>query len=425
MFGSYDRDDTYIKGITDDSKIGNVADKLKVHGEFSSEYVDVFNRLRISLPTNLFEQHHRNGKNALYWDESITGSASSTHNANKSSVELNTTTASGDKIIRQTYRYLRYFPGKSQSVYMTGNFVSTQTNVRKRLGYFDASDGLFWQLDGSTFSVVKRSSVSGSPVDTVVNQASWNIDIMDGSGPSGETFDVTKQNIFIISFQWLGSGTAVFSLSINGIIRPVHAFHNANILTVPYSNTGDLPIRVELENTAAPSSGGEMHITCFSVMSDGGTVELGRIWAFGSGITETTISSETALFAYRLKSSYLRYSLKPLVSSFIMTTSTSAAVYRFYLRPTISATWTSVNAESITEYALNPAISSWSGGTKIDEDFIASGGNKQAATATTDVVSDIFLGSSIGGTADVLLVTGESVSGNNKLLCAHKFREYF
>jgi len=135
--------------------------------------------------------------------------------------------------ILQSRQYARYIPGKSHLVLITGIFASGS---------------------GATANIVRRTSTSGSPVETVVPQASWNIDKMDGTGVSGITMDFTKTQILVISAQWLGVGRVIVGFNIGGIIRPVHQFLNANNLTVPYTQTFNLPVRMEIRNTGASES---------------------------------------------------------------------------------------------------------------------------------------------------------------------------
>ena len=68
------------------------------------------------------------------FDESTTGSGTVTYTANKSTVNLNVTEASGDKVIRQSKRVMSYQPGKSLLTFNT--FVmNTQTeNLEQRVG---------------------------------------------------------------------------------------------------------------------------------------------------------------------------------------------------------------------------------------------------------------------------------------------------
>ena len=86
-------------------------------GDGSNAY-DAFGRLRVSNPFTIFDSGNIMSKNNLF-DESLTGSGTVTYTANKSTVNLNVTTASGDKVIRQSKRVMSYQPGKSLFIFNT------------------------------------------------------------------------------------------------------------------------------------------------------------------------------------------------------------------------------------------------------------------------------------------------------------------
>ena len=97
---------------------------------------------------------------------------------------------------------------------------------------------------GVTASAFSDILSGASSTDTWVAQTAWNIDKMDGTGPSGQTLDVTKGNVYKIQYQWLGFGHIVFSIenSSNGILQEVHRIRYANLNTVSTINNPSLPV---------------------------------------------------------------------------------------------------------------------------------------------------------------------------------------
>ena len=93
--------------------------------------VDAFGRLRIAEPLTLFDSSHRYSDNGL-WVDSITGTASATFSANEGLVNLTVGTASGDEIVRETYKVFAYQPGKSLLVMNTFVFGTAKANLRQR-----------------------------------------------------------------------------------------------------------------------------------------------------------------------------------------------------------------------------------------------------------------------------------------------------
>jgi hypothetical protein len=212
--------------------------------------IDAFSRARVSNPTALFYGQHQYKIDDLRWDNALTGAATITHDANESLVDMNVTTASGDKVIYQSLDYLRYQPGKSQQIFMTFVAGAVEANLEQRIGYFDDDNGIFLELaDASTVQLVRRTKTSGAVVDNEITQANWNVDKFDGTGPSGVTLDFTKDQILVIDAQWLGVGRVRVGFDVNGLVFWAHHFNHANIIDVPYTQAFNLPVRFEIETT--------------------------------------------------------------------------------------------------------------------------------------------------------------------------------
>ncbi len=129
---------------------------------FSESELDAFSRLRVSNPVSLFEGSFQYNNQPLRWETFFTGSGTETTLPNYSAIQLNTTTASGDKATKQTHEYFRYQNGKSHLVLISGIFGAPQTNLRRRIGHFDDNNGLYFEQTTTGLSVNIRSSVSGS-----------------------------------------------------------------------------------------------------------------------------------------------------------------------------------------------------------------------------------------------------------------------
>jgi hypothetical protein len=88
----------------------NVEPTIIGGGDGSNAY-DAFGRLRVSNPLTIFDSKNIMSKNDIF-DEALTASGTVSYTSNKSTVNLNVTTASGDKVIRQSKRVMSYEPGK-------------------------------------------------------------------------------------------------------------------------------------------------------------------------------------------------------------------------------------------------------------------------------------------------------------------------
>ena len=249
--------------------------------------VDAFGRLRVSSPYTIFDSQNRYLKDPQF-DEALTGSGTATFLANESAVEMEVTAASGDEVVRQTKRVFPYQPGKSLLVLATFTMAAGEENLRQRVGYFNADNGVFFQQDDDVLSFVVRTYTGGSASDArTITQANWNTDKLDGTGPSGVTLDETKTQILFMDFEWLGVGSVRCGFVIDGQYLVAHVFHNANSLTEVYMQTAILPIRYEITTTGAIAGAKSMKQICSSVVSEGGYERRSTLtWARET--TETT-----------------------------------------------------------------------------------------------------------------------------------------
>jgi hypothetical protein len=246
--------------------------------------IDAFGRLRVSEPFTLFDSSHRFDDNGL-WSTATAVSGSATFDANEGLVNLGVTAASGSEVIRETTKVFSYQPGKSLLVLSTFVMNAAKTGLRQRVGYYGAANGYYLELNNSTVSFVERTSVSGSLVNNQVAQANWNVDPMDGSGPSGITLDLTKAQILFMDLEWLGVGTVRIGFVINGNFYVCHKFHHANLITSTYITTASLPLRYEITNTAATASSSRLKQICSTVLSEGGYQLNGLQQAIGIPVT--------------------------------------------------------------------------------------------------------------------------------------------
>jgi hypothetical protein len=245
---------------------------------------DAFGRLRVSNPLTLFDSSHRYKDNGLWATATASGGAA-VFNASQGLVDLNVNTTSGSQVLRETFKVFSYQPGKSLLVMNTFVMAPAQNNLRQRVGYFGTSNGLYLQLNNSTLSFVERSLVTGAITETTVDQSSWNVDKMDGTGPSGITLDITKAQILFMDIEWLGEGTVRLGFVINGQFYICHKFHHANLITSTYITTASLPLRYEITNTGVTASASTLKQVCSTAISEGGYELRGAQLAVGIPIT--------------------------------------------------------------------------------------------------------------------------------------------
>jgi hypothetical protein len=77
-------------------------------------------------------------------------------------------------------------------------------------------------------------------------QSTWNLDKMDGTGPSGYNIDLSRMQMFYIDYSWYGAGSIRWGFrAANGNVTYCHRVLNNNVNTEAYMRTGNLPARYE------------------------------------------------------------------------------------------------------------------------------------------------------------------------------------
>lgn len=257
----------YTTGVGVDVKSTNIGGKEIPHSIIASPLdgaplfrdgmFDAASRMRMSLPIPQLVVQSEYQINTRFWDTTLTSGGSVTHLPAESAATLSTGAGtSGNKAIIQTKRYMRYRPGLSQLDAHVFIFGAGVTDVKRRVGRFDANNGLFLEQSGTSLSFVRRSKVTGSVVDTSVAQASW-FDPFDGTGPSGITLDFTKMQTMVIVTPGI-IGTVMFGFYVGGILWPACYIHTANVLSTSMMTTANLPLRFEIVNAAAVAGANTM-----------------------------------------------------------------------------------------------------------------------------------------------------------------------
>ncbi len=248
-----------------------------------------------------------------------------------------------------------------------------KTNLRQRVGYFGADNGMYFEVDGNTAYFVERSLSTAS--ETKVAQSSWNIDKLDGTGVSGITLNLSKAQILWMDIEWLGLGTVRMGFVIDGKFIHCHSFHHANIIESTYITTASLPVRYEITNTGITTSSSTMKQVCSSVVSEGGYELRGIQQATGIPITTprtlTTAGTFYPIISLRLKASpnYLD-AIVILTALSVMPIATGA--YNWQIRAsgtTTGGTWVSAGDDSAVEY--NITGTSYAGGRILGSGFFS------------------------------------------------------
>lgn len=112
-------------------------------------------------------------------------------------------------------------------------------------------------------------------IDTKIPQSAWNIDKVDGTGPSGYTLDLTKMQMFYLDYSWYGAGAVRWGFrTTKGNIIYVHKQMNNNQNATAYMRSGNLSGRYESVTTPATTT-----ITA-SIGASDTTLNIGNTYGF-------------------------------------------------------------------------------------------------------------------------------------------------
>ena len=391
---------------------------------FGGATSDAFGRLRVSEPFTLFDTQSRYYDHGQF-DSSTAGTANVVYVAAQSSFQLNVGNANGDSVIRETKRVFPYQPGKSQLTLNTFCMATPKTNLRQRVGLFGASDGIFFENDGTYNYMVIRSGSTG--VEERVRQDAWNGDRLNGAGgannPSGITLNPALTQIFWADVEWLGVGTVRVGFIINGTYYICHSFNHANQAgnTKVYMTTANLPIRYEITNTGATTGASMMTQICSSVISEGGYTDYGVTEAAGTGINEQRLSDANTFYpivSIRLAPGRLDSIVVPSQLDFL---STSVNYYQFklLLNPTLTgATWTGTSETGSVQY--DTGATAVSGGTQVQSGYVSARDQVELSALS---FFQFQLGRTIAGVSDVLTLVVASTGPNADLLAQLGWQE--
>ena len=337
---------------------------------------DAFGRLRTSTPLTLFDSSHRYRDNNL-WSGLVVGTGSTVgFVTTQGLVNIGIGTTAGCSVIRETTKVFAYQPGKSLQIMNTFVMNAPKTNLRQRVGYFGADNGMYLELAGDTLYFVERSLSLGTT--TRISQHNWNIDTMLGVGhlnPSGITLDISKAQILWMDIEWLGLGTVRLGFVVDGKFIHCHSFHHANLITSTYITTASLPVRYEIANTGITTSVSNLKQVCSTVISEGGYELRGLQQAIGTPITAPKTLTTAGTF-YPIVS--LRLKTTALDAIVIMTALSLMGIgngnnYNWQVRAsgtTSGGSWVSANADSGVEY--NITGTSYAGGRILASGFLNS-----------------------------------------------------
>lgn len=387
-----------------------------------SPSIDAFGKWRISSPTTLFDSKQIVDSGSFYFDIKTTGGATVTWNSGSAQSTMVVTSTSGSRAIKQTKRIFVYQPGKSQQIICTGKFDGRVDGIKKSMGSFDDDNGYFFQTSGSSFGIVLRKTINGVRTDTFVSQSNWNLDKMNGLGPSGNILDVSKAQIYTMDYEWLGVGRIRYGVVQKGILIYVHEINNYNSLETVYLRNPNLPIRYEISTHKNTTTGSLMTQICSTVISEGGFENTGKrvVITSNNGATIGATEYDAVLFIrYNNNSSKCAQIIPEQLDLLIKpgNSSTFAGRWELLVNPSVTnpVTYNNVSGSVVTQVGVVAAGNIITNpGTIIATGYFA--GTSANSVAEMVVLDPYYgLGRKIDNTSDVLAVGIKTLDNTYKV----------
>lgn len=381
---------------------------------------DSFNRLKVAPPHLLFDSSFQYSLQSKVFIQDALVGATITHDSARAAARLNCSASAGSRARFRSRNYFPYSPAFTNTVTASFNMQGSVVGVTKRIGMYDENNGYILEAHDGIVRVGIRSSIAGST--NYVNQADWNVDKMDGLGPSGLTLDISKQQILVIQYQWLGSGQVIFSFSINGMTYPFHKFNHANILSGLYSKTGTLPVQAEILNTSGPAS--YMEFTCCSVVSNGATAQHGHLHSASSGLTAKSMPNTGVsypIISIRKQTGFTDIPIQILDMN-AFSTSQDDFIIQIVHKPTlVGAVWVNIPNSFCQK---DVSSTSWSGGDIVAEFYMK--GNLQASEKIEQLAKfwDLTLGNDFAGNSEIMTMSATPLTVNASMYGVISFKEY-
>lgn len=222
---------------------------------------------------------------------------------------IGTSTTTGSTACLQSKRHARYRSGQGGVARFTTIFTSPVAGTEQLIGLADETgssvefkNGYMIGYNGTTFGLHRFQG------DTVTRTAlsAWD-DPLDGTGRSGMTIDLTKGNVWQIQFQYLGFGAIILSVEddTTGAFVEVHRILYANLNTTPSVYNPNFHHTIWVNNKATTSDI-VLKSASYAYFIEGKTKyqELHQPQQATGELQKTSVTTETAIFTIRNKTSY-------------------------------------------------------------------------------------------------------------------------
>ncbi len=149
---------------------------------------------------------------------------------------------------------VRYRGGHESYCELSVIFRTPEANLNQWFGFINGNDRFMLGYQGLVFGIMFREGGN----DTFIAQADFNIDKIDGTGPSGYTINPQGINVVRLAFVWHGGLPLTVELSINQQLYPVHVLDFSNIIDETHLENPHLPVGGLIERTSGTGTSDAM-----------------------------------------------------------------------------------------------------------------------------------------------------------------------
>lgn len=393
-----------------------------IDGTFVPSYlVDLFGRLKTSLPYQQISAATWSSARDLLVSSGQVSGSNGTVTQSTTAPTIDLTVAATTSLVRARSKVpATYQPGKPLLQFITAVVGTWATNTEQRLGYGFGSNRLYFGQDATGLYVAKQTTVTGSTVTTKVYQTDWNVDKLDGTGISTYDLDVTKSQIFFISFEYLGVGDVVF-----GVVRdrePIvcHILAHPNAIDTTYLATPAGFAFWENQRLSSQSGSHTLKAICSSVQIEGSADAIGTQFPIrttpGNTLSLSTANNYRPVMLIRLRSGWQNTRVRIVGVDLQM----SNGIYRLAIcrNPTITnaatPSWTTKTNSSV-EYFINTSVLTQAVSDVADTAIWETSGsvsNNKASPSTTAIDSLDFIGTDYADVSDIFVIAIASDTGN-------------
>lgn len=388
--------------------------------EIANKNTDQNGRLKTNVSSMVFEANFAYSPQAHLFGNVLTSGGTVEHAPFVCGMNLKVTSTAGSIAQRLSYRHFSQLCGRVVTFSGSFRFPVAKTGIVSRFGMYDDGDGVFFEQNGADLFICLRSSTSGTVVETRIPQSEWNVDKLDGTGPSRIIFTKDAIQSLNIRFSNTGIGNVQIAFLINGERIVAHMFSQTNVGTVPLLRPISLPIQARIANIGGiAGSASTLFVGNCVILVDGpyNIRENARSFCCDTGLTAVPLAQGawTPVASFRLAAlkNGVKYRGNYLLDNVdILLIGTGNVMWRALINGTLSGTpsW-AVPPESVgSVLERDMSATGVTGGSCILSGYVGTGGS----TSNTKSNSG---GASIVGSGKPVLY-GKSIGANDTMTLA-------